>query len=139
VPLGKSSSQDLREQRDIGRELPAHATALGRVLLSHLPKQQMLEFIRECGLAQYTPRTVVSEPELIDELDLIRRQGYSIVDGEYYAGTCAVSVPIFGSQKNVREAISVSGDRTRPIWKDPHSLIDLLKAEALEISRKLKD
>jgi IclR family KDG regulon transcriptional repressor len=138
-PRQGPSQYVLREQRDIGRELPALPTALGRVLLSHLPRHQMVEFVREHPVAKYTPRTIVSETELIEQLDLVRRQGYSTVDDEYYVGICALSAPIFDSNKDVSAAISVSGDRALRVWQDPRELIERVRAASLEISKKLKD
>jgi DNA-binding IclR family transcriptional regulator len=41
-----------RELRDIGKDLPGHTTGLGKVLLAWLDHDQILEIIKEQGLAR---------------------------------------------------------------------------------------
>jgi IclR family transcriptional regulator, KDG regulon repressor len=126
-----------REQRDIGRELPAHSTALGRVLLAHLPKQEMIAFIRSQKLVKYTQRTIDTEGALLQELALVRQQGYSMVEDEYYHGICAISTPVMDRNGQIQAAISVSGSQSLKIWDDPRDLIERLRSASYTIARRL--
>jgi DNA-binding IclR family transcriptional regulator len=126
-----------REERDIGRELPAHATALGRVLLAYQPRKEMLGFLQDLNLVKYTRRTVATKSELLEELETVRRKGYAIVDDEYYSGICALSAPVFDHIGQVQAAISVSGGRNLSGWADPQDWIELVRTSARYISKAL--
>src|SRR5579864_8716311 len=105
-----TTSYRVRAQRDIGRELPAHSTALGKVLLAFLPRQHVIDLIAKNGLARSTATTIVSKKRLLAELDLVRKQRYAIADGEVYSDLRALSVPIFDADGEVRAAVSVNGN-----------------------------
>jgi len=123
-----------REQRDIGRELPAHSTALGKVLLAFLPRPERLEWLAQAGLARRTPRTIVSKSKLLSELEAVRTQGFAMADQEAYLGVRALSAPILDSSGTVRAAVSVNGHPAESAWEDIPALIRLVKAAAQNIS-----
>ncbi len=123
-----------RDQREIGRELPAHSTALGKVLLAYLSRAALVECLDELVLTQRTPRTIVSHAELVLELRKIRRRGYATSDEEHSRGVRAISAPIFDFTGAVPAAISVNGNPSAAIWKAPRRLIALVTAAAHDIS-----
>ncbi len=123
-----------RDQRDIGRELPAHSTALGKVLLAHLPRPELLDYLDERSLARRTPKTIVSRDLLLVELRKIRQRGYAIADEEHDLGLRALSAPIADFTGAVRAAISLNGSPGAPIWREPRTLVALVTAAAREIS-----
>ncbi|MBZ5677797.1 MAG: IclR family transcriptional regulator [Acidobacteriia bacterium] len=128
----------VRAQRDIGRELPAHSTALGKVLLAFSPRQQVLDVIAKLGLARSTAATIVSKKRFLAELDLVRKQGYAVADGEAYADLRALSVPIFDTDGEVRAAVSVNGDPSEPVWDDLPTLVKTVEDAARDISRRAR-
>src|ERR1700722_3326432 len=123
-----------RDQRDIGRELPAHSTALGKALLANLPRQELLRYLDEHALTRRTSRTIVSRERLLLELRKIRQRGYALADGEYDLGLRALSAPIFDFTGTVRAALSLNGSATVPIWRDVHALVAFVTAAAKDIS-----
>jgi DNA-binding IclR family transcriptional regulator len=124
-----------RDQREIGRELPAHSTALGKVLLAYLSRAALLSRLAEPVLAQRTPKTIVSRADLLIELRTIRRRGYATANEEHSPGVRAISAPIFDFTGAVPAAISLNGSPSAPIWRAPRRLIDLVTAAARDISR----
>jgi IclR family transcriptional regulator, KDG regulon repressor len=128
----------VRTQRDIGRELPAHSTALGKVLLAFLPKQQVLDVIAKLGLARSTATTIVSKKRFLAELDLVRERRYAVADGEAYLDLRALSVPIFDADGEVRAAVSVNGDPSEPVWDDLPGLVKTVEDAARDISRRAR-
>lgn len=128
----------VRAQRDIGRELPAHSTALGKVLLAFSPRQQVLDVIAKLGLARSTATTIVSKKRFLEELDLVRKQGYAVADGEAYSDLRALSVPIFDTDGEVRAAVSVNGDPSEPVWDDLPGLVKTVEDAARDISRRAR-
>ncbi len=123
-----------RAQRDVGRELPVHSTALGKVLLAYLSLQQVREVLAKAGLSRNTPRTIVSKSKFLAELEQVRLQGYALADGEAYLDVRALAAPIFDAARSVRAAVSVNGDPRAPVWNDLRELVKLLAEAARDIS-----
>jgi DNA-binding IclR family transcriptional regulator len=79
----------------------------------------------------------VSKTELMNELEIIRRQGYAFIDQQYHLTARGLGAPIFDSTGVVRAAVSVAGYRTLPIWDDMQKLIELVRAAGRRLSRRL--
>jgi DNA-binding IclR family transcriptional regulator len=126
-----------RAQRDVGRELPAHSTALGKVLLAYLQPEQALEIITRRGLERATKKTIVSKAVFLAELQLVRKQGYAIADEEAVSDLRALSAPIFDASGTVRAAVSVNGSPRDPVWADVTELVKLVSAAARDISKRV--
>ena len=92
----------------VGRLVPLHCTALGKVLLAHgaarLPAGR---------LERLTERTVTSRSALAAELGEVRRRGWAVTDEELEAGLVAVAAPVFGEGGTVLAALSVTGPTAR--------------------------
>jgi DNA-binding IclR family transcriptional regulator len=127
-----------RDQREIGRELPAHSTALGKVLLAYLSRNALRGCLDEAILARRTPKTIVSRADLLLELRKIRRRGYATADEEHSRGLRAISAPIFDFTGAVPAAISLNGSPSAPVWREPRRLIALITDAAHDISRSAR-
>lgn len=139
APAGRRGmSFRVRELRDIGRELPLHSTALGKVLLAYLPGKQALDLIASKELARSTPKTVTSKTSLLAELDQVRKQGYAIADEEAYSDLRSLSVPILGHDEAVQAALSVNGSPQERVWLDLPELLKIVQAAARDISRRAR-
>jgi len=132
------NSYRIRAQRDIGRELPAHSTALGKVLLAFLPREYVVDLMFKPGRVRSNARTVFSRKAFLAELEVVRAQRYAIADGEIYADLRALSVPIFDADGEVRAAVSVNGSPNEPAWDDLPALVSTAQEAALDISRRTR-
>ena len=77
----------------VGSRLPAHATAVGRVLLAALPDTTLNEYLAT-PLARYNERTVCDPGELRALIETVRRRGWAISDQEVEVGIRSVAAPI---------------------------------------------
>jgi DNA-binding IclR family transcriptional regulator len=127
-----------RDQREIGRELPAHSTALGKVLLAYLSRNELLARLSDLELTRRTPKTIVSSADFLIELRKIRRRGYATSDEEHSHGVRAISAPIFDFTGAARAAISLNGSPNVPIWRAQRKLIALVTQAARDISRNAR-
>ncbi len=137
APSG-SRKYRLREERDIGRELPAHSTALGKVLLAYLPRQQVLALIAQHALTRFTRKTIASKARLLHELDLVRKQGFATADEEHHIGLRSVAAPIYGATGEVSAGVALNGSLAEAAWADAAELIERVKAAGREISRRAR-
>lgn len=89
----RESSHPLRLVSAVGRRLPAHATALGKVLLAELSDEAAFAQL-VWPLTRVTSKTITIRGALTDALEVIREQGYAIDDDESTLGIRCFAVPI---------------------------------------------
>jgi IclR family pca regulon transcriptional regulator len=86
----------------VGSTLPAVATSIGKLLLAHLPQDELKRRItRESFAGQVGPNAKSSLAELHDELASIREQGWAMQDEELAYGLRSVAGPITGGDGTV--------------------------------------
>lgn len=78
----------------IGQEMPLHAAASARVLLSDAPDEVVRMLLFRAGLTPYTTETPNSVEEVLAHLAMIRARGFDICDDELDDGVWAVSAPV---------------------------------------------
>jgi DNA-binding IclR family transcriptional regulator len=96
----------------VGRHLPAHCTAGGKVLLAFLPPE-VVEPVLNAPLAAYTENTITSSTRLREELEVVRQRGYGLDNEEFEAGIRAVAVPIRDIEGNVIAHMSMPSPTSR--------------------------
>lgn len=91
------SSAPMRLASTVGSRLSAHATGLGKALLSQLPPEESQRRIRALKLPRFTEATV-TDPERLDELVVeARARGYALDVEELLVGCRCVAVPLMNS------------------------------------------
>ena len=91
-----------------GTRQPAHATALGRVHLAALSREELDAYFRAAKLTALTRRTITTEVKLRRAIKLVRDQDYALVDQELEEGLRAIAVPIRDRADKVIAALVVS-------------------------------
>ncbi len=91
----------------IGRLVPLHCTALGKVFLAYDPDLAK-QICRRSVLTAVTPWTITSPAVLKEELPLVRERGYAVDLQEFHVGNSCVAAPVFDFRKAVMVAISAS-------------------------------
>ena len=102
----------LHTRGDEGRLAPLYCTGIGKALLALLPNEELRDILAKVGLRSFTPRTVTSLSKLEEEVEQVRRQGYSVDWEENEEGVHCVGAPVWDSGSE-RVAISVSGPASR--------------------------
>jgi len=93
----------------VGERLPAHCTALGKVLLADGAGSGASD--RE--LARYTDSTIVDSAKLADELRAVALQGYAPDLEEYAPGLRCVAAPVRDASSRVIASVSLSAPSFR--------------------------
>ena len=91
-----------------GTSIPLFAGAVGKVFLAGMEDSRALDLIRENGLPHFTENSIVSEDELMRELDRVRERGWALDDEEYIPGVRAVAASI-GNLHGLPMAVWVVG------------------------------
>ena len=97
----------------IGRDVPDHASAAGKVFLAHGVSE-----VRP-RLERLTPRTLVDPAALEEDLAAVRERGYATLVDELVPGRSVVAAPVLDAGGDVVAALAVSGPTTR---LPPHRL-----------------
>jgi IclR family KDG regulon transcriptional repressor len=108
----------------VGRHLPAHCTASGRVFLAFLPPE-VVEPILSAPLTAYTEKTITSPAWFQEELEATRQRGYGLDDEEFEVGIRAISAPIRNVDGNVIAAMSMLGPSNR---LTPERILEIAEA-----------
>jgi DNA-binding IclR family transcriptional regulator len=121
----------------VGRRLPAHSTALGKVLLAYESAGTLEQLFGTRGLEPMTDQTITSPRALHAELEAVRRQGWARADEEIVEGLVCYAAPIVDPELGIEAAVSVSvsveEDRARP-----DRYVRLAIAAATQVTRKLR-
>lgn len=118
------STTDLSLVTNIGYRIPAHATAVGKVLLSGLTPEDLETRFKDRTLERYTENTIVSFSTLKENLLTITKNGYAIDNQEVIPGGICVASPIYDKGSRIIASISATFPLTR--------LNDVFRDEAIQ-------
>lgn len=124
----------MRMVSTVGRMIPAHATGVGKMLLSALPLAE-IDRLYPPGehLPRLTEKTVTDRAAFLRALDNARRDGYATDSGQSTLGVECIAAPVRGQDGRMIAAMSVSVPEPR-FTRDrvPH-----LRAVVMEGARQL--
>lgn len=123
----------LRMTDKVGSKQPFHTTATGKAIAAYLTEDELKRMIRCKGLASFTPHTNTRESALLDELLLIKNQGYAVDNEEITQGARCIAAPIFNMFGQVEGAISLSG----AVHRFPDAGIPVMASDIISASRRI--
>ncbi len=133
TPAGVARLAEVPSERGagtwVGRRIPAHASALGKVFMAYGAAQP--PFGR---LARFGPNTITSMADLLAELERVRVRGHATTWEELEAGLCSVAAPVRGVGGRVIAGISVSAPTVRMVRNDLERLAPRVCAAADALS-----
>ena len=100
--------KDLNIQSRIGARLPAHATALGKAILSTKSDDQVLAKFSDVEFKAYTPNSLTSINGLISNLHSARENSFAFDNEEYTPGVVCFAMPFKNIAGQTLGAISIS-------------------------------
>jgi IclR family acetate operon transcriptional repressor len=127
----------IRFDAALGRREMPHCSAVGKALLSAMPREEAQAILERSPLPKRTPRTVTLVPQLMKELDLSRERGYAIDDEEDTEGVACIGSCVFSRGGGVAGAISVTGLKPRDWRSRVGELSERVRQSARLVSRQL--
>jgi IclR family pca regulon transcriptional regulator len=91
-----------------GSQAPAHCTAIGKVLLAHLPTSAQGRALRGLTLSRHGPKCITVMSALHEELRRVRADGLGCDDEELTAGLCSIAVPVRDLEGRVAAAVDIA-------------------------------
>ena len=131
-------SRQVRMFTTVGTSVPAHTTGSGKAILANGPSEAFdaLYGGRE-PLQKLTEHTLTTLDALEDDFARIRRRGYALDEEENELGAYCIGAPVFGLDREVVGAISISVPTVRLDDQRRREMIDAVVDTAGRISREL--
>lgn len=134
----EDSSHILRLVSMVGSRLPAHCTAVGKMMLSALPDERLSALYKDGNdLPGMTANSITSIGRLEKELAEIRKRGYAFDDCESNEEARCVAAPIYDRRGRVRAAMSITVPVTRMKGDRREELVEIIRKGAEELSHRL--
>lgn len=113
VDTADSAHHALTMSPRIGGRTPAHCTALGRVLLSDKPDEEIRNLYQSRGLEPRTRDTVTDLGALLTITQRVREEGIAVDYEEYEEGLICVATPLRDRSGSVVAAMALAAPRVR--------------------------
>lgn len=121
----------------VGARLPAHATVLGRLLLSDLSLQELAQLYPEKSLPKYTDKTPTSLKQLKALMETDRAAGYGLSQGGFETGISTVAAPVLNDEQRVVAAISITVPAQQVASDQAGRLIELVRDAAGQLTQRI--
>lgn len=112
------SRQPIRIFSNIGKRMPAHATAVGKALLAAHSDEEIRNIYKGKELEKLTDNTITSLDILIQQLQEIRKSGVAFEKEESTPSVQCIGVAILSRQKKPAAGISIA----IPTYRAPKKL-----------------
>ena len=120
-----------------GRFIRPNCTGVGKAILSRLSPEAQTAMLENVEWTSRTETTITDRDHLLEELEKIRQQGFSLDMEENEQGVRCVAAPIFNGKKEVCGAISISGPSVRMNEKRLEELSEIIVKAGSDISSVL--
>lgn len=118
---------------EAGSRVPAHCTAIGKLLLALLPAHERMAAIASMPLTPCTSRSITDPAKLSEALERIKRTRIGIDDEEFIEGVVCVSVPVLTSGGQVVGGIAVSAPSARMSLQEALSFVPAMHDAAKKL------
>ena len=133
----RGRSRALTIGTQVGGRAPAHASSLGKMLISNMTEEELLATFGRTPLVRLTNKTIFNISELLKEVRKIKKQGFAFDDGECHEGVQCLAAPIKDSSGTIIAAISVSVPKQRMSRTKREEIRVLVLQTAESISQRI--
>jgi IclR family acetate operon transcriptional repressor len=135
VAQSQASSNFMRMFTEVGRRTLPHATAVGKAILATRPDDEVRALLERTGMPRHTDATLTDPDRFLEALDLVRRRGFAVDEGEQELGVRCVAVVVPDAPRPM--ALSMSGPLPRMSDDVIERAATVLHDTAAEISVEL--
>jgi IclR family acetate operon transcriptional repressor len=121
----------------VGHRLPVHTTAIGKILVSFLPEEEILRILELRGMERKTRKSITNPQKFLREAARVRQYGFAVDDEENAEGVRCIAAPIFDAKGNIAAALGTSSVVMHIDETHLPKIVDLVKKAAAKVSRQL--
>ncbi len=138
VYIDKLESHDhIRMYSRIGLHPPLHSSAVGKILLADLPQAERESAVSRIAMLPATPNTISTHGQLLEELEVVRRQGWAHDREENEASINCVAMAVRDASGHTVAAVSVSVPNVVLSYEELLELLPALSEVTAQISADL--
>jgi IclR family KDG regulon transcriptional repressor len=131
-------SQALRLVSSVGTRLPAHCTGVGKMLLSALTNEEIIQlYDGKDELIKMTENSIISVSKLIKELEIIRRRALAFDNCESNTDASCVAAPVYNHKGLMVAAMSFTVPVNRMKSDKQEQLSRVIREGAEQLSKRL--
>jgi DNA-binding IclR family transcriptional regulator len=130
----------------VGARLPAHATVLGRVLLSSLSEPALDHLFYGVTLKSFTASTPTNLANLKLMVQEVAQRGYGVSQGGFESGISTIVAPVYGGEKRantgetkreIQAALSITVPSAQISPDELAKLVDFVKIAADQLTARI--
>lgn len=129
------SPNHIRFVSEVGAIKPLYAGASGKIMLAFLPKSKQKKIIEKAESVSLANGKQLEQKEIIEELDIAKKNGYSVSDSEVYKGVKSIAAPIFLGEKQVFASIAILGPEIRITSEKVKEFSAIVKEGAKKVTK----
>ncbi|HTT95273.1 MAG TPA: IclR family transcriptional regulator [Solirubrobacterales bacterium] len=103
-----ASERPVRLSTAIGAAVPAHATALGKALLSRMPAEELEDWLDHHPFERLTPATLMTPAGLRQDIAETAERGYAIDREEFHVGITCIAACVTDHRDRPLAALSLT-------------------------------
>lgn len=131
------SSHSIRMYSRVGKKVQPYCTAIGKVLLASMPKDDLLKYLEGVELIKYTDNTITDKESLLLELEEIKKCGLAWDRGEHEKDIVCVACPVYDFNNKAIASISISVPKRPGQEEIPLSYCEHLQEITKKVSREM--
>jgi len=97
----------------IGVRSPMYCTSVGKSILAYSDEEDIKSVWDSSEIIKHTDKTITNYEEFLEDLKLVRENGYALDNEENEIGVRCIGAPILNRNGKVKAAISISGPTIR--------------------------
>ena len=121
---------------------PLYSSCSGKLFLLNYSEDEIMNYFKSTDIRRFTSNTILNYIDFLNELNFIRKTGFSMDRFEYENNAAYISVPIFDYTSSVKAAVSfgVKGIISPDIQYDelPDSIMSSIMS-VKDVCRKISD
>lgn len=121
----------------LGKSEAVHATSIGKAILAWLPEEDVMRIIAAQGMRAFTPSTITDFGALLEDLRMVRHNGYAEDREEFQSDVICIGAAIRDHTGRVVGAISASTPTMRAETKHLEMMRTEVVAAATDITKQL--
>lgn len=127
----------IRMVSHVGMVHPMYCSGVGKAIMATLSEDEVKQIWNESIIEKKTDKTITDYTKMQEVLEEVRENGYALDDEENEKGVRCIAACLYGHQKEVKYAFSISGPTSRMTKERVKELsVDMLKVQE-ELSREL--
>ncbi len=127
------SHKHIRPASPVGTLIDLHCSAHGKIFLAYNISEDLEDFYKNHDLTRHTPNTITNVSLLKEELKLIKKNGYSVDEMEFFEDIRCLAAPVWGKDNEVVGAVGITAT-TKDFGKH---LIPTIAKQVISISQRI--